>query len=267
MGRDEVKRITQILGLTPARLTKALLKSDGIWEILDALEKKGPKAYKFVSKILDGMAKYESLGKFGGKLGKALGKGFDWLQKAASPLKSFAKWGLQKVSNFKSLEEAIKTGRNFVGDAKFLGKGIKFIGKLGTVATFAELGITGISSGINEYSKTGHVGKAVAGGLIDTVRSIGPLEGATIGATIGGAFGTAIPVPVLGTVSGAAIGATVGLVVGGVNSVAQWINPHLYDDAKKLAYDGIDAIGKGIESAQKTASNVFGGIGKALGFG
>ena len=250
MGRDEVKRITQILGLTPARLTKALLKSDGIWEILDALEKKGPKAYKFVSKILDGMAKYESLGKFGGKLGKAMGTGYDWLQKAASPLKSFAKWGLQKVSNFKSLEEAIKTGRNFVGDAKFLGKGIKFIGKLGTVATFADLGFTAISSGINEYSKSGDLGKAVGRGALDAVASVGPLEGATIGGAIGGP-----------------VGAGVGFLAGAAIQGIKWLEPKFFDDPVKGTKNIVNKVGNGIKGVANAVSNGIGGIGKALGFG
>ena len=257
MGRDEVKRIAQILGLTPSKLTKAFLKSDGIWEILDALEKKGPKAYKFVSKILDGMAKYESLGKFGGKLGKALGKGFDWLQKAASPLKSFAKWGLQKVSGFKSLEEAIKTGKNLVGDAKFLGKGIKFLGKLGTVATFAELGITGISSGINEYSKSGDWGKAAGRGALDAVASVGPLEGATIGGAIGSA------VPIFGTTAGAVIGGVVGAAIQGI----KWLEPKFFDDPVKGTKNIVNKVGNGIKGVADAVSNGIGGIGKALGFG
>ena len=106
---DIIQRAAQLLSLTPAKLTESFLKSDGIWEILAALEKKGPKAYKFVSKILDGMAKYEKLGKVSGPLGKV----FEWAQNAAKPIETVTKWGLQKVSGFKSLEEAIKTGKNF----------------------------------------------------------------------------------------------------------------------------------------------------------
>lgn len=250
MGRDEVKRIAQILGLTPSKLTKALLKSDGLWEILDALEKRGPKAYKFVSKILDGMEKYESLGKFGGKLGKALGKGFDWLQKAASPLKSFAKWGLQKVSGFKSLEEAIKTGKNLVGDAKFLGKGIKFLGKLGTVATFAELGFTAISSGVDEFSKTKDIGKAAGKGALSAIASVGPLEGATIGGAIGGP-----------------VGALIGGSIGAVIQVTKFIEPKFFDDPVKGTKNIVNKVGNGISGGVNAVSHAFGGIGKALGFG
>ncbi|MCB4962654.1 hypothetical protein LGX09_08670, partial [Streptococcus mutans] len=158
-------------------------------------------------------------------------------------------------------------GKNFVGEAKFLGKGIKFLGKVGTVATVAQLGFEGLSGGINEFSKSKNIGKAVTGGTLDAISKVGPLEGATVGATIGGAFGTAVPVPVIGTVSGVAIGATAGLIIGGANSIAQALNPHLYDDIKNFAAKEINKVGKGIESTKNAVSHAIGGVGKALGFG
>lgn len=263
MDEDIAKRLLQLAGLTPSSLTSSILKSDGLWELLAAIESKGPKGYKFVSKVLDLMVKYESWKKFT----KPLDTVVEWVQNGTSLVETGAKWVLKKVSGIKYLGDAVEKGKNLVGEAKFLGKGIKYLGKLGTILTFAELGITGISSGINEFSKTGHVGKAVTGGMIDTVKSIGPLEGATIGGTIGGAIGTAIPIPGLGTVSGAAFGAGVGFVVGGVNYLAQLKWPNLYDDAKKVAYKVIDKIDEGIDHVKKFASNEIGGIGKALGFG
>lgn len=164
---------------------------------------------------------------------------------------------MQKVSNFKSLEEAIKTGRNFVGDAKFLGKGIKFIGKLGTVATFAELGFTAISSGINEYSKSGDLGKAAGRGALDAVASVGPLEGATIGAAIGSA------VPIFGTTAGAVIGGVAGAAIQGI----KWFEPKFFDDPVKGTKNIVNKVGNGIKGVADAVSNGIGGIGKALGFG
>ena len=243
---DIIQRAAQLLSLTPAKLTESFLKSDGIWEILAALEKKGPKAYKFVSKILDGMAKYEKLGKVSGPLGKV----FEWAQNAAKPIETVTKWGLQKVSGFKSLEEAIKTGKNFVGNAKFLGKGIKFLGKLGTVATFAELGFTAISSGINEYSKSGDLGKAAGRGALDAVASVGPLEGATIGGAIGGP-----------------VGAGVGFLAGAAIQGIKWFEPKFFDDPVKGTKNIVNKVGNGIKGVANAVSNGIGGIGKALGFG
>ncbi|EMB99677.1 hypothetical protein SMU68_09806, partial [Streptococcus mutans NFSM1] len=178
IGSNEAKRLSQLMALLPKNFTKAVLKSDGLWEILAAVEKTGAKGDKFVTAVLSGLSKYESMGKFG----ENISKGFKWLEKAANPLKSATKWGLEKVSGFKTLEEAVKTGKNFVGEAKFLGKGIKFLGKVGTVATVAQLGFEGLSGGINEFSKSKNIGKAVGKGALSTVSSVGPLEGATIGA-------------------------------------------------------------------------------------
>ena len=200
IGSNEAKRLSQLMALLPKNFTKAVLKSDGLWEILAAVEKTGAKGDKFVTAVLSGLSKYESMGKFG----ENISKGFKWLEKAANPLKSATKWGLEKVSGFKTLEEAVKTGKNFVGEAKFLGKGIKFLGKVGTVATVAQLGFEGLSGGINEFSKSKNIGKAVGKGALSTVSSVGPLEGATIGATIGSV------IPGFGTTAGAGLGFVVG---------------------------------------------------------
>ena len=192
------------------------------------------------------MAKYEKLGKVSGPLGKV----FEWAQNAAKPIETVTKWGLQKVSGFKSLEEAIKTGKNFVGNAKFLGKGIKFLGKLGTVATFAELGFTAISSGINEYSKSGDLGKAAGRGALDAVASVGPLEGATIGGAIGGP-----------------VGAGVGFLAGAAIQGIKWFEPKFFDDPVKGTKNIVNKVGNGIKGVANAVSNGIGGIGKALGFG
>nr|WP_238788632.1 hypothetical protein [Streptococcus mutans] len=224
-----------------------------MWEILAAVEKTGAKGDKFVTAVLSGLSKYESMGKFGEKVSKD----FKWLEKAANPLKSTTKWGLEKVTGFKTLEEAVKTGKNFVGEAKFLGKGIKFLGKVGTVATVAQLGFEGLSSGISEFSKSKNIGKAVGKGALSTVSSVGPLEGATIGAAVGST------VPIIGTTAGAVIGG----FAGGVIQVTKWIEPDFFDDPVKGTKNIIGKVGKGMSRAANAVSHAFGGVGKALGFG
>lgn len=115
---------------------------------------------------------------------------------------------------------------------------------------FADLGITAISSGVDEYSKTKDIGKAAGKGALSAIASIGPLEGATIGAAIGG-------------IPGAAVGVFVGGVIQGIKA---W-KPKFFDDPVKGTKEMIDDIGNGIKGTVKNISNGIGGIGKALGFG
>ena len=277
MDSDTAKRLGQLFGLLPSKFTESVLASDGLWEILASVEKSGVKGSKAVDAILEGLSKYEGLRKSGAlwsilskveksgvKGSKAVDaileglskvhKGLDFL---ASPVKEGTKWGLEKVSGFKSLEKAVQTGKNLVGDAKFLGKGIKFLGKVGTVATFAELGFEGISGGIEEYSKSKDIGKAVGKGALSAVSSVGPLEGATIGATIGSA------VPVVGTTAGAVVGG----IVGGAIQITKWIEPDFFDDPVKGTKNIVNKAGKAIKGATDAVSDAIGGFGKALGFG
>jgi hypothetical protein len=57
--------------------------------------------------------------------------------------------------------------------------------------------IEGISGGISDGIKNKSIGKGVIGGAIDTLKSVGPLEGMTIGATIGAGTGGVV-LPVIG---------------------------------------------------------------------
>ena len=263
---DWFKRGAQILGLTPKSLTTAFLQSDGVIGLLGSVDK-GTKGRKFVSSVMNIMSLYESLGNKGG----ALQKIFDGISDIASPVETIVKKGLEKVTGIESLGKYITEGGEVTGlfgkGIKYVAKGGKLFGKLGTVFTYADLGITAVSSGVNEFVETKNIGKAVVGGTLEGVKKVGVLEGATIGGSIGGAIGTAIPVPVLGTLSGAAVGALAGAAIGGINQLAQFFNPHLYDDVKDFAYKGIDAVGKGIENISNTVSSTIGGIGKMIGFG
>ena len=253
MDSDTAKRLGQLFKLLPDNLTKDILKSDGFWEILSSVEKSGAKGNKAVDLVLEGLSKYEGLGKsskYLSKLGELSGK-------VASPVKEGVKWGIEKISGFTSLEKAVTTGKNFVGDAKFLGKGIKILGKVGTVMTVADIGFEGVSGGIEEYSKTKDVGKAVKHGALDAVSSIGLLEGATLGAAVGSV------IPGLGTAAGAALGAS----IGGVIQITKWVEPDFFDDPVKGTKNIINKIEAGTETTSKEIDRAFEKIGKAVGVG
>lgn len=255
MDSDTAKRLGQLFKLLPDNLTKDILKSDGFWEILSSVEKSGAKGSKAVDLVLEGLSKCEGLGKsskYLSKLGELSGK-------VASPVKEGVKWGIEKISGFTSLEKAVTTGKNFVGDAKFLGKGIKILGKVGTVMTVADIGFEGVSGGIEEYSKTKDVGKAVKHGALDAVSSIGPLEGATLGAAVG----SVIPIPGFSQAVGAGVGFAVGAGIQGI----KMIEPDFFDDPVKGTKKIINKTGKVIKNATNVVSKTFEGIGKALVLG
>ena len=260
LDNDVAKRAAQLFNLLPSKLTKALMKSDGFWELTTILSDSSQ------TKLITALAAYEGLTDLTktSKFGKGLQFGFSAYERykeVISPVKTFVSSYLKASPEYSYIRA---TG--------------KLLGKAGTYLTYADLAVTGVSSGVNEYGKTGSVGKAVIGGTIDAFASIGPLEGDTIGASIVGAIGTAIPVPILGTISGAAAGAVVGVAVGGVISLAKWVNPDIASDAKEFAYtvydnttEKIKKVGKVVASSAsetvKTVSNYISGIGKAIDFG
>ena len=248
---DWFKRGAQILGITPKSLSEAFIQSDGVIGLLGSVDK-GTKGRKFVSGVMSVMAWYESLGNKGGTLKKV----FDGISDIANPVETIVKKGLEAArdAGMAKLGKYIKGGEEATG---LLGKGLKYfpkvakaLGKVGTVMTFADLGITAISSGVDEFSKTRDVGKAVGKGALSAVSSVGPLEGATIGGAI---FGPA----------GAGVGFFVGAAIQGIKA---W-KPKFFDDPVKGTKEMIDDVGKGIKGTVKNISNVIGGFGKALGFG
>ena len=257
---DWFKRGAQILGLTPKNLTKAFLQSDGVIELLGSVDK-GTKGRKFVSGVMSAMARYESLGNKGGTLKKI----FDGISDIASPVETIVKTGLEgaRDAGMAKFGKYIKGGEEATG---LLGKGLKYfpkvakvMGKVGTVTTFADLGITAISSGVDEYSKTKDIGKAAGKGVLSAIASVGPLEGATIGASIA----SVIPIPGVSQIVGAGVGALVGL---GIQGIKAW-KPKFFDDPVKGTEEIIDDVGNGIKGTVKNISNVIGGFGKVLGFG
>ncbi|MFS1134856.1 T7SS effector LXG polymorphic toxin [Enterococcus hirae] len=260
---DNMKRLEQLLALYPKALVDKLMKNDEFWMLADKLPSKTQ------TKLINSLAKYESFGQAVAQ-GKwipkidTIGKGYQWFNKMTNPIKTY-------------VSESLKNSQ-FIQGAKNWGVA-KGLGTAGQVATYAQLGVTFVSSGVNEYGKTGSIGKGVIGGAIDTVKSIGPLEGMTIGGTIGGAMGTAIPIPILGTISGVVAGTIVGGVVGGINKLGQFINPDLYDDIKDGAYKLYDKtaevvgavsrnIGKAVEQRVDTVKQAYRDVqqvGKSVG--
>ena len=259
MDTDAAKRLSQVLSLLPNKFTESVLKSDGFWEILYSVEKSGAKGYKAVDLILECLAKYEGLGKNSIILSKLA----EYTENIATPVETLVRKGLEKVTGISSFGDYITKGSEVTGligkGMNHFSKGAKLFGKLGTVFTFADLGITAISSGVDEYSKTKDIGKAAGKGALSAIASIGPLEGATIGASIA----SVIPIPGVSQIVGAGIGALVGL---GIQGIKAW-KPKFFDDPVKGTEEIIDDVGKGIKGTIKNISNVIGGFGKVLGFG
>jgi len=92
------------------------------------------------------------------------------------------------------------------------------------------------------------ISKGIIGGTIETIKSIGPLEGMSIGATFWGP-----------------IGAGVGFLVGGLNMLGQWRWPNMYSNIKKTAFAAYDAatnvantIGNVVMQSIDTVTNVAG---------
>ena len=259
MDTDAAKRLSQVLSLLPNKFTESVLKSDGFWEILYAVEKSGAKGYKAVDLILERLAKYEGLGKNSIILSKLV----EYTENIATPVETLVRKGLEKVTGISSFGDYITKGSEVTGligkGMNHFSKGAKLFGKLGTVFTFADLGITAISSGVDEYSKTKDIGKAAGKGALSAIASVGPLEGATIGASIA----SVIPIPGVSQIVGAGIGALVGL---GIQGIKAW-KPKFFDDPVKGTEEIIDDVGKGIKGTIKNISNVIGGFGKVLGSG
>lgn len=129
----------------------------------------------------------------------------------------------------------------------WLGKSAKFLGKAGTILTYVDLGTTFVGSAAQEFSESKHLGKAAAVGTIDTIKSIGPLEGMTIGS----AFGP--------------MGTFVGGMAGLANVGLQAWNPHFYSDVKKGVKEFIDDPVKTTINIGKGAVEKFDGFVNGAG--
>ena len=199
---DNIKRIEMLLKTYPANVVKKLLGNDEFWLLANKL----PSGIQ--TKLINGLSKYETFGQAiaqGKWLPKidTLGKTYEAFGKFSSPVKNFVSESLKNAKWLKSAKE--------FGVAKGLGS-------IAKVATYAQLGITFVSSGVDEYGKTGSIGKGIIGGGIETLKSIGRLEGMTLFAPLGPA------------------GIVTGLVLGSINIGVQFIWPDAYDNIKDGGY-------------------------------
>ena len=220
---ENMKRLDQLLALYPKALVDKLMKNDEFWMLADKLPSKAQ------TKLINGLAKHESFGQAitqGKWIPKidTLGKGYQWFNKMTNPIKTY-------------VNESLKNSQ-FIQGAKNWGVA-KGLGSAAQIATYAQLGVTFVSSGVNEYGKTGSIGKGVIGGAIDTVKSIGPLEGMTIGGAVAGPFG-------------AIVGGTMGLI----NKGAQFLWPNMYDDIKDGAYKLYDKSIKVVDDVSKKVGKI-----------
>ena len=132
MDTDAAKRLSQVLSLLPNKFTESVLKSDGFWEILYAVEKSGAKGYKAVDLILERLAKYEGLGKNSIILSKLV----EYTENIATPVETLVRKGLEKVTGISSFGDYITKGSEVTGligkGMNHFSKGAKLFGKLGT---------------------------------------------------------------------------------------------------------------------------------------
>ena len=238
---DLYQRFIMLYKLYPKNVVEKILKNDAIVELINS-SKNREGIYKLIKS-------YSELGDKSLKLGKwtisanSIGKKIDSFNKGLGFL-------LPTTTIKQTVTEFVKNSNVYKTLSKnaWLGKSAKFLGKASTFLTVADMAITYTSSAMQEFSESGHVGKAVAVGALDTIKSIGPLEGATIGSMFG------------------PVGTAVGFGLGAVNTVVQMVNPHLYSDIKKGTKQFIDdaskvtnAVGKATE---KAVSNIVGGASK-----
>ncbi|MGT2837703.1 hypothetical protein ACVRX8_09315, partial [Streptococcus macacae] len=265
MDSDTAKHLSEALKFMPQTMTAKLLKSPGFWEILAGVEQQGVTGKKAVDSILNGLSKYEGLGVMiknskAGKVVKVTEDAWKSLKILADPVKSAVSEGLKNTKVYKTLSKVAEGDSKIAGTLKFLGKGAKIVEKGAVALTYADIAISGVSGGAKEYTKSHDVGKAAIAGTFSSIKSVGPLEGATIGATIGGG-------PV-----GAGIGLVVGTAIWAMDK-AGWIDGAQnlamkgYDKAKEAIDTTVKSAGKAIKGAANTVSNTIGGIGKALSFG
>ena len=249
--KDWYKRMKGFLKANPGKAYEVLYKDNTLWAMISAISKKYPSV---ADKFLDGMIGLEKMGstKAAGFLKDAVSK----FGELTSPVKYILdkKLGLGKALENAKIFNALGKGGTIV----------KFVGIAGTVFTFVGLALDGISGGISDGIKSKSIGKGIIGGTIDTVKSVGPLEGMTIGATIGAGTGGVV-LPVVGAVPGVIIGGAAGLVVGGINWGLQTMFPHGVSDIKKTvfnAYDdgvkAIETVGKSTVQGLNTVKNVVG---------
>ncbi|MFL0252829.1 hypothetical protein ACJDT4_20685 [Clostridium neuense] len=240
--KDWYERIKMLMKNNPAKVYEELCKCDVLWSTLRAIFKKYPEER---GRVLDIMIVLSNVSDT--KAAKLFKDGVELFEKVTSPVKT--------VLKAVGLEDALKASKAL----NLLGKGadlVKFFGKDGTVPIFAELGLSDICSSITDGIKEKSIGKGIIGGTIDTLKSIGPLDGTLVGASIGSCI---LPGP--GTVIGAVVGAGLGFLNRGVQTVF----PKAYDNIKDGAYKLYDDGMKELNTMKKAAGQQLNTMKKAAG--
>lgn len=234
---DLYQRISMIYKLYPKNFVEKVLKNKEIVGLIDAS--------KYREKIYGLLKGYEKIGEATLSIGKwkfsanSIGKAIDNFNKGLGyvlPSSAIKQTITDTVKNSKIYKELSKNA--------WLGKSAKFLGKAGTILTYVDLGTTFVGSAAQEFSESKHLGKAAAVGTIDTIKSIGPLEGATIGS----AFGP------MGTIAGFGLGL--------VNTGVQFAFPQFYSGVKKVTKEFIDDPVKTLKNTGKAAVDTAVNIGK-----
>ena len=262
---DTYKRLMQLADDNPIEAINMLLNSKSVMKALS----KNSQASNLLFNIIGNI---DELGHFIN--GKGLKKGLDQLLNSDGFNRFFNKCSgkmqeqllnglvkMEKIANI-SLVDVINKDSKFIktlghlitsdkagmiedvlqcGKTK-IAKWCKFLD--GPGGSWVDKGITFTASFIEGTSgKDGSIGKGVVEGAIDTIASIGPMDGIMAGAAIGGPIG-------------AIVGGTAGLFIQG----AQLINPDLVDDIKnskmtKFIEKGINDCGKVVKKGWKKAGN------------
>lgn len=237
---DLYQRISMLYKLYPKNFVEKLLKNKEMVGLIDAS--------KYREQIYGLLKGYEKIGEATLSIGKwklsinSVGKSIDKFNKGLGyllPSSVIKQTITDTVKNSKIYKELSKNA--------WLGKSAKFLGKAGTILTYVDLGTTFVGSAAQEFSESKHLGKAAAVGTIDTIKSIGPLEGMTIGS----AFGP--------------MGTFVGGMAGLANVGLQAWNPHFYSDVKKGVKEFIDDPVKTTINIGKGAVEKFDGFVNGAG--
>ena len=250
-------RLLQLAKVNPQKAVDALLKNE---KFIDALSKNENVANLFLrlmgtfdrvdGKWIDTLLnneKFITLLQKNEKVGSAILTVMAKLESSEKILKAFSVF--EKVGGY---GKAIVNGKVFQVGARFLNTGF---GKV-ISNPFVMLGVSAGLNTISEYNDKSSgayhsPGKAVIGGSITAISSVGPVSGALMGAAVGGPVGAVI---------GASIGTAIWLI--------KYKKPNLVSDIKKGAYKAWDSTkqwaGKTakstVKSIVKTAGNSYNGM-------
>lgn len=198
-----------------------------LWEIASDISAKNP---QFADKFLDGMIQIEKLAnnKMIRYTSRYVEKGYQLYDKVASPVKS--------VLKSCKLEKTLASSKLFTR----LGSKAKALSKENPATTLAGVALEGIAGGITDGVKEKSIGKGLIGGTLDMIKSVGPLEGATIGSMIYPGIGTAV-------------GVLAGVIILSVN----FVNPRVFPAIKQSAFAAYDHV---MHSTQKVRQK----LGKSI---